>query len=282
MLPKQMLNMLCYFDVCGFNSGSSRVSQNGKVNNFIYFVHILTAIFLTMFEFRLMADYFPSLGLTEAITESLEYSAALYTYWLIIFDSLMHRQAHANFWNTLHHIDRQFSCQPKYAIRSYMVKFYAYSIKTISIVVIRLTISSITGFIIDFAYIALFIVCEVRMFYYLYCLEILHMQLKIVASEVRTMTTILNATRQFHLANCNVITTCESFEMQRMKWIREYFHDVHKMMSSLNIVFGWSHVGAIMFCFYYLLTESNWLYIHFNNIPDINRAGERPFDLSMN
>lgn len=271
-----MLNMLCYFDVCGSNSGSSRVSQNRLANYFIYFVHISMATFLTLFEFRLIADYYPSLGLTEAISESLEYSAALYTYWLIILDSLMHRQAHEIFWNTLHHIDRYFSCQPKYAIRSYMVKFYAYTIKTISMLVIRLTISSIAGFIIDFAYIVLFIVCEVRMFYYLYCLEILHMQLKIVESEVRTMRAILNATkfRECHLPNCNVITTCESFEMQRMKWIREYFHCVHKMMSSLNIVFGWSHVGAIMFCFYYLLTESNWLYIHFNNIPDINRAGE--------
>lgn len=278
MLPQQILDILCYFDVCGVNSGSSKVSRNKRATYLIYFVHITTAILLSLFEFHLMSEYYPSLGLIEAISESLEYKAALYTYWLIILDSVVHRRVHEQFWNILQHIDDCFSSQPKCAIRSYVVKFNLYILKTVSIMVIRLTISSITGFIIDFAYIVLFIVCEIRMFYYLFCLEILHMQLKIVEDELKTMMNILSLAsfREDYSSMGKTITISayDKFEFQRMKWIREYYLCVYQMMCNLNEIFGWSHVGAIMFCFYYLLTESNWFYIHFDELSFTHRVGE--------
>lgn len=209
------------------------------------------------------------------IASSIQYSASLYTYWLIILDSLLHRRAHQQFWEVLHQIDEHFSCQPKRVIHSYMLKFGVYIIKTISIMVIRLFVSSFVNFTVDFAYICLFIVCEIRMFYYLFCLEVLHYQMKMVESEVEIMMKILNLAniRRNQSLSMDVISACYSFETQRLKWIRGYFHCVYKMMYLLNEIFGWSHVAGISFCFYYILTETNWFYIHFSEISVAHRIG---------
>lgn len=277
MLPNQVVHILNFFDLIGgFNSGTSDISKNLEATYVVYAIHVSLAVVLTLFEFHLMADYYPSLGLTEAISESLQYSAALYTYWLIILDSLLHRRAHQHFWEVLQQIDEYFSCQRNSVIHSYLLKLCVYFLKTLSIMVIRLFINSFVDFTVDFAYISLFIVCEIRMFYYLFCLEILHFQMKMVEDEVKIMMKILNLAniRRNQALNIDVISACYSFEMQRLKWIRGYFHCVYKMMYLLNEIFGWSHVAAISFCFYYILTESNWFYIHFREISFTHRIGK--------
>lgn len=279
MLPVQIIQILNLFDICGFNSGSSYLTESKKSTYVIYFVHISVVVILSLFEFQLMTIYFPSLGLSEAISESLQYSAALYTYWLIILDSILHRRSHQNYWKVLQQIDEYFSCQPKCVINGFMMKFGIYYLKTILIMVIRLIISSFVGFSVDFAYICLFIICELRMFYYLFCLEILHFQLKMVEEEVKTMMKILNLNTIREHQHIDVISACYTFEMQRLKWIRGYFHCVYKMMYLLNEIFGWSHVAGISFCFYYILTESNWFYIHFHAISFVHRIGESFFIL---
>lgn len=276
MLPKQVVHILNVFDACGFNSGTSKLSKNLVFIYIVHAIHLSMALVLTLFEFHLMTEYYPSLGLTEAISESLQYSAALNTYWLIILDSIIHRKSHQDFWQVLQQIDEYFYCQPNSVIRSYMLKFCVYFMKTISIMVIRLFISSFVDFIVDFAYIALFIICEIRMFYYLFCLEVLHFQMKMVENEVKIMMKILNLAniKRNKSLNIDVISASYAFEQQRLKWIRGYFHCVYKMMYLLNEVFGWSHVSGISFCFYYILTESNWFYIHFREISYTHRIGK--------
>lgn len=150
MLPKQVVNILNVFDAFGFNSGTSDLSKNLVFIYIVYAIHLLMALVLTLFEFRLMTEYYPLLGLTEAISESLQYSAALNTYWLIILDSILHRKSHQCFWQVLQQIDKYFSCQLNSVIQSYMLKFCVYFMKTISIMVIRLFISSFVDFTVDF------------------------------------------------------------------------------------------------------------------------------------
>lgn len=276
MLPTQIVFILNFFDFCGFNSGSSRLSQRPQITYIIYSMHILMAIILTLFEYRLMDVYYPLLSLSEAISESLQYSAALYTYWIIILDSVVHRRAHRHFWTVLQRIDRCFSCQPKRDISGYTTKLIIYALKTLCVIVIRLTVSSFVGFSVDLAYMILYMICEARMFYYLFCLEVLYLQLQIVEDEIIMMMTTLKAStsRESQKQRIDVISVCYSFELQRLRWIRGYFQCAHKMMDLLNQIFGWSHVAGITCCFYYILSESNWLYIHFCELSLIHRFGK--------
>lgn len=51
-----------------------------------------------------------------------------------------------------------------------------------------------------------------------------------------------------------------SDRLQQLKWIRQYFHNVCCMTKCMNEMFGWSHIAAILFCYYFLLTDLTWCY----------------------
>lgn len=71
MLPIQIVFLLNVFDVFGYNSGSSKLTEHRKITYFIYFVHILIATFLTFFKPYSMFEYYSALGKTERINEFL-------------------------------------------------------------------------------------------------------------------------------------------------------------------------------------------------------------------
>lgn len=266
MLPNRIVNTLNLFDICCYDTGSSKLSKNRKIINFIYFVHILLAILLTFFEFRMFIEYYPLLGLSEAFSELLQYSTPLFTYWLIIMDSILHRKSHQHFWESFERIHDQFNCRINYNFRSYFIKFFEFFSVSISIVVIKGVIISFFDFDIECAYAIIFKVVQLRIFYYLFCLEIVHSQLNAIENEVKSIERIRNRLDNRHWY---LLCTAESdgfhlFALWRLKRMREYVYCVHQMIDILNTMFGWSHVTAILFCFYLLLTDFNWFFIHFN------------------
>lgn len=266
MLPNRVVNTLNFFDICCYDTGSSKLSKNRKIIHFIYLVHILLAILLTFFEFQMFIEYYPLLGLSEAFSELLQYSTPLFTYWLIIMDSILQRKSHQHFWKCFERIHDQFNCRINFNFRGYFIKFFEFFSVSISIVVITGVINGLSHFDIECAYAILFEVVQLRIFYYLFCLEIVHSQLNAIENEVKSIERIQNHfdDRQWYL-----LCTVESddyhlFALRRLKQIREYVYCVYKMIDILNTMFGWSHVTAILFCFYLLLTGFNWFYIHFN------------------
>lgn len=267
MLPNRIVNILNFFDICCYDTGSSKLSKNRKIIHFIYFVHILLAIVLTFFGFHLLVEYYPLLGLSEAFSELLQYSTPLFTYWLIIMDSILYRKSHQHFWKCFERIHDQFNCRINFNFRGYFIKFVEFFSVSILIVAIRAVINEFFEFHIDFAYAIIFKVVQLRMFYYLFCLEIVHSQLNAIENELKSIERIQNRldnNRQWYL-----LCTVESdgyhlFALRRLKRLREHVYCVYQMIDILNTMFGWSHVTAILFCFYLLLTDFNWFYIHYN------------------
>lgn len=265
MIPTQILRMLNLFDLNGYNSGCSKLSKNKRYAYAIYVVHISVAAFLSMYIFHMATKYFARLKLSEAISECLQFTAALYTYWLIIFDSILHCQTHERFWSTLQLIDKNFCTQTKMTLRNYFAKLIIYLIKTIITVVVRLMGNSFASFDIDAPYVIIFIICDVRMFYYLFCLEIVHFQLEMIETESEKLKTTVER-KIIESRRCRrseVRNAIASTKFQQMKWMREYLHCVHEMVCLANQIFGWSNVAAISLCFCLLLTEIHWYY---NNI----------------
>lgn len=64
-----------------------------------------------------------------------------------------------------------------------------------------------------------------------------------------------------------VLLTEHSIQLEKLKWLRDYYQIVHEMTETLNQIFGWSHLHAVLFCFYYILTSINWAYLHFFDGP---------------
>lgn len=144
-----------------------------------------------------------------------------------------------------------------FTLRNYMIKLSLFALKVAVTFAIRLFGHSMQKFEIDAPYVILFTLCEIRMFYYLLCLEIVNGQLKMIA--LRSQAIVDGA------------ICCDTEQVQQqLKWIRQYFSHVHSMTCHLNNIFGWSNVTAISFSFCFILTELNWYYVHFEEISPLN------------
>lgn len=264
MLPSRIVCLLTVFDACGFYSGSTFLSKQRKYIFLVYFVHLSMVLFLTLFFCHLMIHFYPKLGVTEAISEFLQYSIGLMTYWLIIFDSFFHRHTHRNFYEILERIYDRFYMS-KFTLRSYVMKIVEYFFITLSIVVIRLAINNFVNTVIDFAYAVLFKICQLRIFYYIFCLEIVHSQLKTIECELKKIQGSVVAMNSIR-SRASKTSLLYFFELHRLQLIRRHYDCVYQMIGNLNKHFGWSNVASISYCFYLFLTDMNWFYIRHHEL----------------
>lgn len=272
MLPNQIVNFLTFFDAYCYNSGSSKLSKNIKVVHSVYFIHVLMVIFLTIFGIHLILEYYPLLGLTEAFTELLQYSTPLCTYWLILVDSIVYQKSHQDFWYILLRIHKQFYGQFDCNFYGYFIKIVEFFTVTISISVLYAVLNPVVDSNINIMYSILIKICQIRIFYYLFCLEIVQYQLKAIENEMKFLQNIQS--RRCHLPCSSKSPKFVCFAIQRLKWFREYFSSIHKMVDILSKVFVCSHMVAILFCFYMPLTDFNWFYIHFDECSRVYRFGK--------
>lgn len=276
MLPNELMFILNLFDAFGCtNSGTSQLSTNRKYSFCICLVHCLMAIILTWFGFYMITEYFSLLSSSEIVNECLQYINALVTYWLIILESIQQRTAHKYFWNVFEQIDWCFCHQSNVNLQSYLIKLISFFGMYFLLTLCSFADSLTPSIQVDLAYNGLFVMCALRIFYYLFCLKIVNSQLNIIESELKMMELVWNCNRRkftsvpfindiFEPANC-------PFELQRFKWIREYFHHIYEMVSLLNTIFGWSHIAAVSFCFTYILTMWNWFRKNFYILSYTNR-----------
>lgn len=258
MQPNQIKQFLNFFDLCGFCSGSSNWFCTRRSINFVMFAHFLLAIFFTFSQFYYFRVFYSNLEMLETISELVEVSATLYTYYLIILDANVHRTAHKYFWDILWQIDNCFCSQFELTCRIYIFKLVIFFLLTF-LILIRNMWFSLAEFLTISIHLVIVKICQIRLLYYLFCLEVINSQLKKIEHELVTMKgthAIVNFQMQsFH-----------AFEMQRFRWIREYFHCIYDMVEIVNEIFGWSQVAAILLNFHCLFTDFNYFYIHYHEL----------------
>lgn len=258
MLPNKIKYILTLFDFFGYNTGSTILSKKQIIAFIICLVHILLSIFVTMTQFVSIA--WSSYGFLQILNLCLQYSVALFTIFFTIFDAIAHRKAHKRFWILVQCIDENFYSQSKFRFGCYIIKFVEH-FSMMSLCTFLLTLVSNNTFFIIICVID--IISEVRVFYYIFCLEILYFQLKMIEIEMKIIQNSLKKMKQEQLNSIKLSVSsirC-SFELKRLKWIRGYFGCVYEMANILNDIFGWSHVAAFLFQFYQLLTDLNWMYM---------------------
>lgn len=253
-VPNQVLRMLKFFDICGFNSGSTKLTQNKKSIWIIYSVHISLAVFFTLFKFYFILVYYPSLGVVEKTSKFCEYMVALCSYWLIIFDSISNCHEHRKFWKIFQQIHQYYSTQHKFFPRNYMIKMIEFFSMTTFLIVMGLITDDLELFAVVCSYLILVKLSQFRIFYYLFCVEILYHQLEIIDKEIKEM--MIHKT----LSKCEI--------SQRLKFIRGYFQCIHELTNQLNHIFGWSQVAVILFCFQIFLSDFNDIYFHWIHFGD--------------
>lgn len=269
MLSKQMKYFLIFFDVLGFNTGSSKLSQSVKLSNAIC-VYSFIAIIFTLFAYKMTHSYYTLLGFIEAISEFVQYLVPLCTYWLIIMDSIIQSQSHRQFWKVLHKIDKSFYHQTNHDLRIFLIKFIEFLVVRIIVVVIRLFVNDFT--LVNLAYTAIINMCLFRVFYYIFCIEIIQFHLNIIQSKFEPFNINLYRSMLEHRIK-------KSNNFVNFKLIREYFNCIYEMINLLNEIFSWSHVATISLCFSLILTDLNRFYLRFLSYDLLHRIGI-PFTFS--
>lgn len=193
---------------------------------FIYIVHISIVSIATLFIFSLMVQFYSDMDLALAANEFIHYLAGVCTYWLIISESLIHRQSHKQCWLLLEHIDRRFSFQSNVRYHCYALKFIQFFSTTLVMLAIRMILKFVDSKI-DVIYNILFKMCQIRLFYYIFCLEVIGVQFKMIENEIHSTEHLVKVRKLRFLPIQKSVCL---FALHRLKWIREYFHCVRKMI----------------------------------------------------
>lgn len=182
MLPRKIECILSCFDVFGYNSGTSKLSSYKQAAHFIYIAHISVAIFYTIHLIHFTLLYLSlEFQLVELFNSLLQYFAALIEYWFLIIDSVCYRHEHNLFWEYF----RKFNNKDVNCFH-FLLKLALY---------ISITLFCLLAFILpngdttnEFIILHGFLIklCEIRIFHYIFCVDVLHSQLKIIDHEVET------------------------------------------------------------------------------------------------
>lgn len=265
-LPIYINHLLAYFDLCGFNTGVTRLSTCRKIAFAVYSLYtVALVLFINIAMFQLC-----SLGLTvDVINYIFQYMLVFVTYLLTISESLFQKQYHDNFWKILQKIHMYVSSQHKHDFRILVATIILFNSTSGFLCIMWTVFSDFENVIIVLMYSLVIIMCHSRVFHYILCLQIVNYQLEMIEYEVKIIGNgTVNISNNKSLSSYHSTNPCTTFKSNQFKWIRLYYQYVWEMLADLNEVFGWSQVATILFCFYFLLTDSNYLLRYFHDIPN--------------
>lgn len=276
MFPKQIVRFLNFFDIFGFNTQATKLSKSKKLSYSIIWIHISMAVSFIIYEFAFLYKFYLSYGLMQTVNEFVEYSGSLCAYLLIIFDSLFYRREHQRFWLRFQQISPNSNRPLNVIPRSYTIKLVEFCAVTSVFYLITATfyglggVVNITNFISYMVYMIPVKICHIRLFYYMFCLEIILFELKVLHDEI-------NHCKLDRGSHCTK-DEMKTLETQQMKWIQK-FDCIHELINLLNEFCGLSQAGAVLFCFFALFTDTNSYYVGFSEISGTKLLGE--YEISL-
>lgn len=227
MVPKCIEYLLIFFDIFGYNSGSSKLSRSRRTACFIYIVHVLLMLFFTLYKIRLVFLMI-HMPIIELINIIFQYSAAMYFYWFIVVDSIFYGHEHRNVWRILENMTESYDHQRNIIIERFLWKFFIYIfIMTWNSIEFALSIDQAFEYI--YVYFILLKSCETRVIYYIFCVEVLSNQMQTIDNELKHNKKV----KSFWI---------DSNGFQR---IRGNYSSIYEMKNSLNNIFGLSQIAGI-------------------------------------
>lgn len=90
--------ILNFFDCCGFSTEYFHTAKYRQFCNFVFVVHILLAVFLSVCIIRIKQYLYAEHSSLDAFNETTQYIALLISYWIILLESRAHRKRQTIFW----------------------------------------------------------------------------------------------------------------------------------------------------------------------------------------
>lgn len=265
MLSSRIVHILNFFDAFGYCTESSALINYQKIKFLIVFGHFVLAVLFTLYQFQIVFEFYPLIGLLAVANELVQYVFGLCTYWLIIFESFLNRQAHRCFWQIVQRTHTFHSNQFMH-FYGYLWQLIEFFFITILLYLLMYWLSALPQSSSIFVYLVLITMCQIRVFYYLFLLGILNSQLKAIENEIITIKNI----SQFQRDSKYPV----SLQLKRFKSVADYYQCVIEMTQLLNEIFGWSQIATVLFCFFTFMTNLNWLcYSDFHELSTVQFIG---------
>lgn len=211
--------------------------------NIIYLCLALVSIWHYLDE---VYDGFNLLNITNDV---IKFVGATIAQLFVIIESYCMRNVQRKFWK----INRKLRSDFNYADRDvrfgwYLAKFGEFFGAVFVIHIGKFSKWDITKNIYFlFGYISLVTLHQIRVFHYLFFINLLSHQLNEVETEMKL------------LADCSEIGPVSR---DRLRSIRVYYDLVHELSNCINEVFGWSNVISIFYLILLMAVDLNWLYLH--------------------
>lgn len=266
MFPKRIRLLLKFFDFCGFYTETSNQSAKGKSKSRIFVVHSVWAFILTCFSVACsMEPMILGDGLPYLVNELLQMMNGLLTYWVMIVESYLQRENQRKFWRIYEYIETFHKTCKRTFLRTYFLKLIEY-LTVISIIQLYFT-QHFTHYVKHYS---LFRICylfsqimyQYRVFYFLFYLELIKYELKMIEHELKDVVALNQFRHSFargkRRRNYGCYTSMERFGENTLKRISVYCQLVFELSKCINQIFGWSNFTTVLYSFHLPLTDGNW------------------------
>lgn len=243
MYPEWMEKLFIYFNLCGFCTQFKTSSNQKKCDRLFFLFHLSLVSITTLGVYAFLNR--PTNDNLGAMNDAMKLIANLIVYWLSILELNSKQKMQRKFWHILKQINQHHSPNQSFSFNAYLIKMIIYFVLLTSMF-INYYIIFISGdenaailYCFWFCFTLIVMFCKQYLFYYLFYLEFMKYELKIVSDELDKM-------RCF----------CEK---AKFKWIRKFYETIYDLCDIVNAVFGWSNAVAISVSFLLILADINWM-----------------------
>lgn len=255
-----MRSLLLYFNLLGFFTRIKRYPHQRQMDILILVVHSVVASFATYFIWLYLTR--PVKDTLGTFNDILKFAVLLNSYYLSIFELYFNRHIQQHFWTLFTCVDQHFCSHQRFYLRNYLFQmkiYFAAAILSYIIYFNRLFANSRDKFL-DFWFVYTYVVLiyQNRSFYYMFFMEVISYELQIIDRELNEMLFYCGRFHSGYKKTKKIFL--EKFHRNRFKWIRQYYATIYEMNCTINEVFGWSNVAAILLSFHLILADINWFY----------------------
>lgn len=262
MFSNRINCILVFFDFCGFYSEYRTTTTYRKISFIIFVFHLILCLLFTIYSIQLTIWLNRFSSKLNMVNEMSLFFIVLFNCWVVIIESFHRRKTQRKLWQICHRIDKYYARHDQVKLQSFVCKFLEYFIVyPILMIYLLRDVMLNAGVHISaiLSYSLLLQTCRIRVFFYLFYLELIIYELGLITNELKRKLDIYKVNK-FLSRTCTVNCKLNQFERSRFKWLREYYLSIQELSNCVNSIFGWSSFLTILFSFNTLFTDINTMY----------------------
>lgn len=260
MYPRWLNILLCYFDIWGLPTEFRVDLPYRRIIWLASIIHCVLGLIVTiLLIIYLQRPVNDPLG---TINDVIKHAGTLIVFWSTLIELNTKLSVRRNFWNSFNKIDSLFCSHRCFKLPDYLNKVrFCFSTFAIACIIYlqQIIVNTGTQYVYFwFTHFTLITMYINRIFYYLFYLELIKYELRMIENEIKEVVRVYRNKRRRFADGKDVLFI--KFEKKRFKWIREYFQSTYDLCHSFNHFLQISNVAAIPLMFQLIVTDVIWLY----------------------